>query len=57
MAPVSVGDGAYVASGSVITDDVEPGALALGRARQVNKPGYAENIRARAQALKASKKK
>ena len=57
VAPVSVGDGAYVASGSVITDDVEPGALALGRARQVNKPGYAENIRARAQALKASKKK
>jgi bifunctional UDP-N-acetylglucosamine pyrophosphorylase/glucosamine-1-phosphate N-acetyltransferase len=40
-APVTIGDGAYVASGSVITKDVEPDALALGRARQENKPGYA----------------
>lgn len=57
VAPVTIGDGAYIASGSVITEDVEPGGLALGRARQVNKPGYAEKIRARAQALKASRKK
>ncbi|MGQ7791816.1 bifunctional UDP-N-acetylglucosamine diphosphorylase/glucosamine-1-phosphate N-acetyltransferase GlmU [Faunimonas sp. B44] len=42
VAPVTVGDGAYIASGSVITDDVEAGALALGRARQVVKPGWAE---------------
>ncbi|MYZ47318.1 bifunctional UDP-N-acetylglucosamine diphosphorylase/glucosamine-1-phosphate N-acetyltransferase GlmU [Propylenella binzhouense] len=41
VAPVTIGDGAYVASGSVITDDVEPDALALGRARQVVKPGWA----------------
>jgi bifunctional UDP-N-acetylglucosamine pyrophosphorylase/glucosamine-1-phosphate N-acetyltransferase len=57
VAPVSVGDAAYVASGSVITEDVAPGALALGRARQVNKPDYAAKIRARAQAIKAGKQK
>ena len=38
VAPVSVGDGALVAAGSVITEDVPQGALALGRARQVIKP-------------------
>jgi bifunctional UDP-N-acetylglucosamine pyrophosphorylase/glucosamine-1-phosphate N-acetyltransferase len=57
VAPVTVGDGAYVGSGSVITEDVEPDALALGRARQVNKPGHAPQIRARAEAFKASKRK
>jgi len=57
VAPVSVGDGAYIASGSVITGDVEADALALGRARQANKPGYASKIRARAQAIKAAKQK
>ena len=39
VAPVKIGDGAYVASGSVITEDVPAEALAFGRARQVNKPG------------------
>ncbi|HVF79020.1 MAG TPA: bifunctional UDP-N-acetylglucosamine diphosphorylase/glucosamine-1-phosphate N-acetyltransferase GlmU [Solirubrobacteraceae bacterium] len=38
VAPVEIGDGAYTAAGSVITEDVPPGALAIGRARQVNKP-------------------
>ena len=57
VAPVTVGDGAYVASGSVITEDVPAGALALGRARQVNKPDYAAKIRARNAAFKASQKK
>ena len=38
VAPVSVGDGAYTASGSVITDDVPADAVAFGRARQENKP-------------------
>ena len=34
VAPVTVGDGAYTAAGSVITEDVPPGALGIGRARQ-----------------------
>ncbi|MFT8674540.1 MAG: bifunctional UDP-N-acetylglucosamine diphosphorylase/glucosamine-1-phosphate N-acetyltransferase GlmU [Acetobacter sp.] len=38
VAPVNVGDNALVAAGSIITTDVPPEALALGRARQVNKP-------------------
>jgi bifunctional UDP-N-acetylglucosamine pyrophosphorylase/glucosamine-1-phosphate N-acetyltransferase len=40
VAPVSLGEGAYIAAGSSITEDVPPGALALGRARQVTKPGW-----------------
>ena len=42
VAPVSVGDGAMTASGSVITSDVEPNALAIARARQVEKSGMAK---------------
>jgi bifunctional UDP-N-acetylglucosamine pyrophosphorylase/glucosamine-1-phosphate N-acetyltransferase len=45
VAPVSIGDGAYVGSGSVITHDVPTDALALGRARQVLKPGLAARLR------------
>jgi bifunctional UDP-N-acetylglucosamine pyrophosphorylase / glucosamine-1-phosphate N-acetyltransferase len=41
VAPVTLGDGAYTAAGSVITEDVPPGALGIARERQVNKPGYA----------------
>jgi bifunctional UDP-N-acetylglucosamine pyrophosphorylase/glucosamine-1-phosphate N-acetyltransferase len=40
VAPVKIGANAYVGSGSVITDDVPAGALAIGRGRQVNKPGW-----------------
>jgi bifunctional UDP-N-acetylglucosamine pyrophosphorylase/glucosamine-1-phosphate N-acetyltransferase len=40
VAPVTVGEGAYVAAGSTVTNDVPAGALALGRSRQVNKPGW-----------------
>ena len=42
VAPVSVGDGAYTAAGSTITDDVPAGALGIARARQVNKPQWAK---------------
>ena len=45
VAPVRIGDGAYVGSGSVITDDVEADALAVGRGRQVVKPGWAKAFR------------
>ncbi len=47
VAPVTVGDRAMTAAGSVITEDVEADALAFGRARQVNKPGLAARLRAR----------
>lgn len=57
VAPVSIGDGAYIASGSVITTDVPDDAVAFGRARQENKPGRARIIRERNQAIKDAKKK
>jgi bifunctional UDP-N-acetylglucosamine pyrophosphorylase/glucosamine-1-phosphate N-acetyltransferase len=40
VAPVEIGDGAYTAAGSVITQDVPPGALGIGRAGQRNIPGW-----------------
>ncbi len=49
VAPIEIGDGAYVAAGSVLTDPVPPGALALGRARQVTKEGWVEKRRAEKQ--------
>jgi bifunctional UDP-N-acetylglucosamine pyrophosphorylase / glucosamine-1-phosphate N-acetyltransferase len=45
VAPVKIGDGAYVGSGSVITDDVPADSLALGRGRQVIKEGWAARLR------------
>ncbi|HUJ20748.1 MAG TPA: bifunctional UDP-N-acetylglucosamine diphosphorylase/glucosamine-1-phosphate N-acetyltransferase GlmU [Bryobacteraceae bacterium] len=45
VAPVEIGDGAYLAAGSVITDPVPADALALGRARQVTKEGWARKRR------------
>jgi bifunctional UDP-N-acetylglucosamine pyrophosphorylase/glucosamine-1-phosphate N-acetyltransferase len=45
VAPVKLGDGAYVAAGSCITKEVPAGALALGRSRQVNKEGWATRRR------------
>jgi bifunctional UDP-N-acetylglucosamine pyrophosphorylase / glucosamine-1-phosphate N-acetyltransferase len=42
VAPVTVGEGAYTAAGSVITEDVPPGALGVARQRQTNIEGYAE---------------
>jgi bifunctional UDP-N-acetylglucosamine pyrophosphorylase/glucosamine-1-phosphate N-acetyltransferase len=42
VAPVTVGDDAYTAAGSVIVEDVPPGALGVARARQVNREGYTQ---------------
>ncbi len=46
VAPVTVGAGSYVAAGSCITEDVPEESLALGRSRQVTKPGWAAARRA-----------
>src|SRR5580704_10392723 len=46
VAPVEIGEGAYIGTGSVITDDVPADALALGRSRQVVKEGRAARLRA-----------
>ncbi|MDG1168876.1 MAG: DapH/DapD/GlmU-related protein, partial [Sulfitobacter sp.] len=54
VAPVSIGEGALTGSGSVITSDVEPHALALARAPQVEKPGMARKL---FEMLKAKKAK
>jgi bifunctional UDP-N-acetylglucosamine pyrophosphorylase/glucosamine-1-phosphate N-acetyltransferase len=52
VAPVRVGEAAMTASGSVITADVPDGALALGRAKQTNKPGLARRLMDRLRAAK-----
>lgn len=57
VAPVTVGDGAMTASGSVITGDVPPAALAIGRAKQVNKPGLAAKLFEMLKARKEASKK
>lgn len=54
VAPVRIGDGAYVGTGSVITDDVPADALAIGRGRQVVKEGRAAEIRAEQARRKAA---
>jgi bifunctional UDP-N-acetylglucosamine pyrophosphorylase/glucosamine-1-phosphate N-acetyltransferase len=47
VAPVTVGAGAFVASGTTVTEDVPDDALAIGRARQENKPGKGAALKAR----------
>jgi len=47
VAPVTIGDGAFTAAGSVITQDVPPGALGVSRGKQQNIDGYAERKAAR----------
>lgn len=44
VAPVSIGDGAYIAAGSTITEDVPGESLAIARARQVNKEDYVNKL-------------
>jgi bifunctional UDP-N-acetylglucosamine pyrophosphorylase / glucosamine-1-phosphate N-acetyltransferase len=57
VAPVRIGDGAYVAAGSTITENVPPDALAIARGRQSNKPGWARKRRAELQHPAHGKKK
>jgi len=60
VAPVRVGDGAYIAAGSTITEKVPSDGLGIARGRQVNKPGWAAKKRrelAAAQQPKKSAKK
>ncbi|MBO9712707.1 bifunctional UDP-N-acetylglucosamine diphosphorylase/glucosamine-1-phosphate N-acetyltransferase GlmU [Sphingomonas sp.] len=55
VAPVTIGDGAIVAAGSVITKDVDADALALARGTQAAKPGWAKRFREMMAARKAAK--
>ncbi|HEY6579036.1 MAG TPA: DapH/DapD/GlmU-related protein, partial [Rhizomicrobium sp.] len=52
VAPVRIGDGAYIGAGSTIAKDVEANALAVVRAQQAEKPGWAETFRTRKKAEK-----
>jgi len=54
IAPVTIGDGAYTAAGSVITQDVPPGAMAVARAKQRNVEGWVLRRRAGTQAAEAA---
>jgi bifunctional UDP-N-acetylglucosamine pyrophosphorylase / glucosamine-1-phosphate N-acetyltransferase len=53
IAPVRIGKGAYVAAATTVTEDVPPDSLALGRARQIVKEGWAKQKREKAKAQKA----
>jgi bifunctional UDP-N-acetylglucosamine pyrophosphorylase/glucosamine-1-phosphate N-acetyltransferase len=55
VAPVTIGEGAIVAAGSVVTEDVEAGALRLVRPLQETKPGWARRFRDKMAAKKAKK--
>ncbi len=57
VAPITIGRGAYVASGTTVVTDVPDDALALGRIKQENKLGYAPKLKARFAAIKAATKK
>lgn len=54
VAPVRVGDGAYTGSGSVITEDVPPGALGIARGKQHNSDGWVERKRPGTRAAEAA---
>jgi bifunctional UDP-N-acetylglucosamine pyrophosphorylase/glucosamine-1-phosphate N-acetyltransferase len=55
VAPIRVGNGAYVATGTTVTRDVPDDALAIGRIKQENKEGYASRLRGRLEAMKKRK--
>jgi len=52
VAPVTIGRGAYVATGTTVTRDVPEDALAIGRVKQETKPGYASRLKKRLAAAK-----
>ena len=56
VAPVRIGDGAYIAAGSTITDNVSAQGLGIARGRQVNKPGWAAKKRRELAAAEKPKK-
>lgn len=56
VAPVKIDEGAFVGSGSVITEEVSGGDLAIGRARQVTKPGWADRFRKLSKARQAERR-
>jgi len=57
VAPVTIGAGAYVGTGTTVTKDVPADALAIGRAKQANKEGYATRLRGRMKAAKEAAQK
>jgi bifunctional UDP-N-acetylglucosamine pyrophosphorylase/glucosamine-1-phosphate N-acetyltransferase len=56
VAPVVIGQDSFIAAGSTITENVQQGALAIGRARQVNKQEYAYRLRSKKMSLKKNNK-
>lgn len=57
VAPVRIGKGAYVGTGTTVTRDIPADALAISRVKQVNKEGYASRLRARFEASKRAQQK
>jgi bifunctional UDP-N-acetylglucosamine pyrophosphorylase/glucosamine-1-phosphate N-acetyltransferase len=56
VAPVTIGDGAYTAAGSVINEDVPPGAMAVARARQRNVEGWVQRRRPGTKSAEAARR-
>ncbi len=57
VAPVKIGDGAYIAAGSTITDDIPKDSLGIARGEQVNKKGWAKAKRAESSKIMKAKTK